>query len=154
MDDPRMPDGCPECRVASGRLRPRGLPPVERDAFLVHPKLEAPPVPGWFVVAPARHVEQIDALTPAELRALGPLVAATSAALRAETPCVRVYVGVFAEKLPHLHVHVIARPPGLPEEERGPGVFLAQGSRDADPDLSVARRVLARLGAAHPGVPD
>lgn len=104
-------------------------------------------MPGWFVVAPARHVEQIDALTPGELEQLGPLIAETSAALRAETPCARVYVCVFAEQLPHLHVHVIARPPDLPEDERGPGVFQAQGARDADPDLSVARQVLARLTA-------
>lgn len=138
---------CPECRVAAGELLPRGLAPLRRAGFLVHPKLEAPPVPGWFVVAPARHVEQIDALTPPELRVLGPLVAEASAALRSTTPCARVYVCVFAEQLPHLHVHVIARPPDLPEDERGPGVFLAQGARDADPELLVATRVLARLAA-------
>jgi len=143
-----VPGDCPECRVATGELLPRGLASLRRAGFLLHPKLEAPPVPGWFVVAPERHVEQIDALTPAELQALGPLVAATSAALRAGTPCARVYVCVFAELLPHFHVHVIARPPELPEPDRGPGVFLAQGSRDADPDLSVARRVLASLADA------
>jgi len=136
---------CPQCRVASSAVLPRGLAALRRGAFLVHPKLEAPPVPGWFIVAPARHVEQVDDLTPAELQELGPLVATTSAAVRAETPCARVYVCVFAELLPHFHVHVIGRPPDLPEDARGPSLFLAQGTLDADPDLSVARRVLARL---------
>jgi diadenosine tetraphosphate (Ap4A) HIT family hydrolase len=134
--------------VTTGESLPRGLEPLRRGAFLVHPKLEAPPVPGWFVLAPARHVEQIDALTPVELAELGPLCAETSAAIRAETPCARVYVCVFAELLPHFHVHLIARPPDLPEDARGPGVFLAQGTRDADPELVVARRILARLARA------
>lgn len=144
------PSGCPQCRVASGEVLPRGLAALRRGGFLVHPKLEAPPVPGWFIVAPARHVEQVDDLTPEELQELGPLVATTSRALRAETPCARVYVCVFAELLPHFHVHVIARPPELPEDARGPSLFLAQGTRDADPDLSVTRRVLLRLEGQEP----
>lgn len=114
-------------------------------AFVVHPRLEAPPVPGWMVVAPLRHVEQWDALDAAELRELGPLVARVSAALRASTPTARVYVSVFAEVLPHLHVHVVARPPDLPTDERGARLFLAPG-RPGDPEATaVARRVYARL---------
>jgi diadenosine tetraphosphate (Ap4A) HIT family hydrolase len=100
------------------------------------------------VVAPARHVEQIDALRPDELRELGPLLASVTAALRAETPCEKVYLSVFAEVLPHLHVHVIARPPGLPPEERGPRLLLADGRADAAGAEALARRVQARLAPA------
>jgi hypothetical protein len=62
-----------------------------------------------------------------------------------ETPTEKVYVAVFAEVVPHLHVHVIARPPGLPLGARGPQVFAAPpvATREAE---DVARRVLARLG--------
>ena len=77
------PADCPECRVASGGASARGLPALRVGSFVVHPKLEAPAVPGWLVVAPVRHVEQWDSLDAAELRELGPLVARVSGALRA-----------------------------------------------------------------------
>jgi diadenosine tetraphosphate (Ap4A) HIT family hydrolase len=96
------------------------------------------------VVAPFRHVERLEALTPAEQAALMPLVAEVAAALRVETPCEKVYVAVFSEVLPHLHVHVIARPPDLAEADRGPRVFAAPpvGAGEAE---AVGRGVLTRL---------
>jgi diadenosine tetraphosphate (Ap4A) HIT family hydrolase len=140
-------DACPECRVAKGDLG-SGLLALREGAFVVHPKLEAPPVPGWMVVAPLRHVEQWDALDATELRELGPLVARVSAALRASTPTTRVYVSVFAEVLPHFHVHVVARPPEWPAEERGARLFLAEG-RLGDPEpMALARRVYAHLAGS------
>lgn len=125
-----------------------GLPALRQGAFVVHPKLEAPPVPGWLVVAPVRHVEQWDALDATELRELGPFVGRVAEALRALTPTARVYVSVFAEILPHFHVHVVARPPELPADERGPRLFLAEG-RAGDPEpLALARGVYARLAGS------
>ncbi len=112
---------------------------------MVHAIPEGGPVPGWLVVAPARHVEQIDALRAGELASLGPLLAQVAAALRAETTCEKVYVSIFAEALPHLHVHVIARPPGLPAAETGPRLFLTEGRAEGAETLT--RRVLARLAA-------
>jgi diadenosine tetraphosphate (Ap4A) HIT family hydrolase len=140
------PADCPECRVAAGGALAQGLPALRLGAFVVHPKLEAPPVPGWLVVAPVRHVEQWDALDIPELRELGPLVARVSGALRACTPTARVYVSVFAEVLPHFHVHVVARPPELPADERGARLFLAEGRVGEPEPLALARRVYARLG--------
>jgi diadenosine tetraphosphate (Ap4A) HIT family hydrolase len=111
---------------------------------VVHARLEPGGVPGWMIVAPERHVESLEALTSAERQALLPLVAEVSAALRAETPCAKTYVAVFSEVLPHLHVHVIARPPGLAEAFRGPRVFAAAPvlAREAE---EVSERVLAHL---------
>src|SRR5262249_8756761 len=68
-----------------------------------------------------------------------------AAALRAETPCEKVYVSVFAEVVPHLHVHVIARPPGLAPEARGAGVFLAEPTAHPAEVDALARRVIFRL---------
>ncbi|HXB56710.1 MAG TPA: HIT domain-containing protein [Vicinamibacteria bacterium] len=112
---------------------------------MVHAIPEGGPVPGWLVVAPARHVEQIDALRAEELSLLGPLLAQVAAALRAETSCEKVYVSLFAEVLPHLHVHVVARPPGWAPAETGPRLFLAGGRAEGAEALT--RRVLARLAA-------
>jgi diadenosine tetraphosphate (Ap4A) HIT family hydrolase len=135
---------CAECAA----LRPgSAVRVVRRGTLVVHGRLEPGGVPGWMVVAPERHVESLDALTAAEQAVLMPLVAEVTVALRAETPCEKAYVAVFSEVLPHLHFHVIARPPGLPEEDRGPRVFAAPpvASRDAE---DVTRRVLARLATA------
>jgi diadenosine tetraphosphate (Ap4A) HIT family hydrolase/TM2 domain-containing membrane protein YozV len=143
--------GCPECRVATGADTVHGLPALRLGPFVLHPKLEAPPVPGWLVVAPLRHVEQWDALDPAELRALGPLVARVSSALRAETPTAKVYVSVFAEVLPHFHVHVVARPPDLPAEERGARLFQSEGRAPEAEVQALARRVYAHLGSGEAG---
>jgi diadenosine tetraphosphate (Ap4A) HIT family hydrolase len=100
------------------------------------------------VVAPVRHVEQLDALRPDELRELGPLLAAVAAALRAETPCEKVDLSVFAEALPHLQVHVVARPPALSPEERGPRLLLVEGRAEPAEAERLARRVQARLKPA------
>ncbi len=125
---------CPECARIPSAFR--------SGPFAVHAKTEPSPVPGWMIVAPVRHVEQIDALEAAELVALGPLVAQVAAALRAETPCEKVYVNVYAEVLHHLHVHVIARPPDLPAEHRGPKIFLAPATIDP---AALEKRILSRL---------
>lgn len=136
---------CALCRIAAGGAR-EDLGILRKGSFVIHRRPEGAPVPGWLVVAPARHVEQIDALRGEELSALGPLLAEAAAALRAETPCEKVYISVFAEVVPHLHFHVIARPPGLPEGQRGPRLFLAEGQ--AEGAEALARRVLARLAPA------
>src|SRR5262249_38268764 len=109
---------CLECAVVRGGGTPQGGPLLRRGPFVAHVRPDAAPVPGWLFVAPARHVEQIDALDVAEQAGLGPLLSEVAAALRAETGGARVYVSVFAELMPHLHVHVVARPPDLPESER------------------------------------
>ncbi|MFI5006625.1 MAG: HIT family protein [Solirubrobacterales bacterium] len=148
---PASEPSCPECAIARTGSLPGGARVLRRGAFVVHPRPEPSPVPGWLVVAPARHVEQIDALTPDEQRALGPLLAEVAAAVRAETPCEKVYVSVFAEILPHLHVHVIARPPGLGEEERGARLFASTRRADESERINLFRRVQSRLAKVWAG---
>lgn len=143
VSDPGRP--CLECAIVRAGATPGGAPVVRRGPFVVHPLPEPSAVPGWFVVAPERHVEQLDALRGDEQRAFGPLLAEVAAAVRAETPCEKVYLSVFAEVLPHLHVHVIARPPGLPAGERGPGLFASERRADEEERAELARRVHARL---------
>jgi diadenosine tetraphosphate (Ap4A) HIT family hydrolase len=91
--------------------------------FCVHGKLEIPPVPGWIVIAPRTHITQYDELPIAAQDELGALIGRVSQALRAATPTEKIYVCVFAEQVEHLHVHVIARPPGY--AIKGPAIFSA-----------------------------
>jgi diadenosine tetraphosphate (Ap4A) HIT family hydrolase len=145
---------CPECAIVRDGAAPGGAPVLRRGPFVVHARPDPSPVPGWFVVAPARHVEQVDALDPDEQSALGPLLAEVAGALRAETPCEKVYVSVFAEVLKHLHVHVIARPADLPAEERGPRLFASERRADEAERAGLARRVHARLTRASAPAPE
>ena len=140
--------GCPECGLVAAGTTPLGAPVLRRGPFVVHARPEPSPVPGWLFVAPARHVEQIDALDTSERAALGPLLAEVAEALRAETPCAKVYVSVFAEVLHHCHFHVVARPPDHPEEERGPRLFASERQADPARALTVARRVHQRLSTS------
>ena len=123
----------------------RGVEPIRRGLFVYHPKVENTAVPGWWIVAPARHIEQVDQLLPEELAALGPAIAEVSIALRASTSCEKIYVNVFAEIVPHFHVHVIARPVGFPNAMRGPAIFNTPPFADARSTDAVAVRVAARL---------
>jgi len=144
------PAACPECQVGLGKATAQGCSPWRSGPFLVHPSLDPSPVAGWLVIAPARHVEGWDALDAAEQRELGPLVARVSGALRAETKAAKVYVSLFAEVLPHFHLHVVARPADLPVEERGARIFLAERGVPEAEAQAVWRGVLSRLVSARP----
>ncbi len=135
---------CPECLA----LADPATDLVLRTArFAVHPVIGGGAVPGWLVVAPLRHVEAIDRLDAEEQAELGPLLARVGAALRASTPAEKLYVNVFAEVVPHLHVHLIARPPSLPPERRGARLFLDP----ARADVAEVRRIAAAVRAALQG---
>lgn len=127
-----------------GGVKPRGMPALTRGVFVVHPRVEDAAVPGWIIIAPVRHVEQWDDLSPREQKELGELIGAVSAALREATDAEKIYVNLFAEVVAHLHVHVIARTRDVPVEMRGPRIFQSAG---ADPEAAdaIAKTVLARL---------
>lgn len=141
---------CGLCGIASGAIPPPGPAPFARGPFLVHAKAEPGAHAGWLLVVPRRHVEQVAELTNEEARALGPLLRETAAALRAETGAAKTYVACFAEAVPHLHFHVIARTSDAPEDTRGPRAFLATSPEPVDEGAraALAARVLARMKPA------
>lgn len=132
------PKACPECeRIQAAR----GV--LVRGAFVVHAKPEPAPVPGWLLVAPRRHVEQLDQLDAGEARELGALLKDVSAALRQAAGGEKIYLAVFAEILPHLHFHLVARPPGWPDDERGAALLR---SSQTVPAPDAARVTATALG--------
>jgi len=104
-------------------------------------------LPGWVVVAPARHVLSLADLVPDEAAALGPLLTAVSRAIVEVTGCVKVYVALFAEAegFQHLHIHVVPRHSHLPDDLRGPRVFGYLGRPE---DEWVSEDEMERIGAA------
>ena len=80
---------------------------------------------GYMVLSPRRHIVALDELTAREAAALGPLLAATTAALRAVVGCEKTYVMLFAERegWAHVHFHVVPRMRDLPADRIGPGTL-------------------------------
>ncbi len=80
---------------------------------------------GWLILAPLRHVQALDELTPEESTTLGELLRESSVALKTVTRCVKTYVMLFAEAegFAHLHVHLVPRMGDQPPDRRGPDVF-------------------------------
>jgi diadenosine tetraphosphate (Ap4A) HIT family hydrolase len=77
---------------------------------------------GYLMAEPKRHVPGLEGLTDEEAQALGLWTARLSRALVATEGADHVYAFVMGDAVPHVHVHVVARYPGAPEEFRGPRV--------------------------------
>jgi diadenosine tetraphosphate (Ap4A) HIT family hydrolase len=89
-------------------------------------------LPGWLVLVPRRHVTAIADLTDAEARSLGVWQVRLSRALHQVLGCQKTYVAQFAEAagFAHVHFHIVARPPDLAEDLRGPRIFRMLGPAD------------------------
>ena len=80
---------------------------------------------GWLVIVLNRHAEALHELTAEEFSELSQLTETTVRALRGHLQCEKEYMVCFAEAehFNHIHVHVIAKPRGLPQELRGTAIF-------------------------------
>lgn len=63
-------------------------------------------VAGFAYLEPKRHISHIHALDGAEAATFGPAMARSTAALRSATGADVVYVYIFGDGVPHLHVHL------------------------------------------------
>ena len=74
---------------------------------------------GYLIVEPKRHVGGLGDLTPDEAAAVGRLVTAAARALTESEGAEHVHSFVFGDGgVAHLHVHVVPRYPGTPDEFR------------------------------------
>jgi diadenosine tetraphosphate (Ap4A) HIT family hydrolase len=151
------------CFVCSENARP-DLPPRERIVVTDHWRVAHAfdtSLRGWLVLDAREHVTALDELPEAAHSELGDLLGRLSAALRAETDCVKTYVMQFSEAagFDHLHVHLVPRMADQPEESRGPRVFRHLGPEavgellDADERDAVALRLASRLRPGASPVP-
>ena len=101
------------------------LPPRERAFSNEHWRalVHRSALPGWLVVGLRRHVLSLDQLTPDEALSLGPVLVGGTEALVAVTGCVKSYVMLFCEGMPHLHFNLVPRMDDIRDNLRGPAVF-------------------------------
>jgi diadenosine tetraphosphate (Ap4A) HIT family hydrolase len=91
-------------------------------------------IEGWMVLVFRRHITSLSALTDEEAGELGRLIRDVSLAIEAVVGCEKTYVAQFAEhpEHPHVHVHVIPRAHGLPDDQQGPRIFSLLGLQEDD----------------------
>lgn len=71
---------------------------------------------GHLLLITKRHVPGLADLTTAEGQAIGLSLACLSKALKSCTGAEKVYAEAYYEIVPHLHLHLIARYPGTPQD--------------------------------------
>ncbi len=100
---------------------PGGL--IYEDALVFANHIAVPPEGraylGWCFVETRRHVPGLADLRDEEALAIGVLAAHLSRALKAELQAEQIYAFVLGDRVPHLHIHLIARHPGTPQEYWG-----------------------------------
>jgi diadenosine tetraphosphate (Ap4A) HIT family hydrolase len=109
--------GCLVCREVSGLVPlPGGLLTHGAlvAAFHVPPRAETVFL-GHLLVIPRRHVADFAGLSAEEAAAVGVGISRWSAALK-HLGAMRVYVATIGHGTDHLHVHLLPRWPGTPEE--------------------------------------
>ena len=130
---------CLLCRVAEAdayfdRIR------VWEDQHWRLSVLRRGPVAGFAHLEPHRHIPYITDLDGIEAATLGPVLAETTAALRAATSAEKVYVYVFGDRVPHLHFN-------LAPHQSGDALIGGAGLLRPDADIVDAATHLAAAGA-------
>lgn len=102
------------CDANDGRLVAPGGVIYDDGVWRVEHSLSPVLLKGWLIVKPRRHVEHVADLNEAETKALGPLLARVSDAIRASLGAARVYVCSFGELVHHVHFYLVPRYAGMP----------------------------------------
>lgn len=113
-----QPDGvhlsdCVICRGRDGDGELGRVQAWEDDLWRLTVSLEAPVV-GFSYLEPKRHIPHVTDLDGDEATTLGPVLARITRALVEETGAELVYVNVFGERVPHLHVNLAPHRAGDP----------------------------------------
>ncbi len=74
---------------------------------------------GYLMAETKRHTPGLAELTDQEAQALGLLVTRLSRALKACEKAEHIYTFVLGHHVPHVHIHVVPRYPGAPQEYWG-----------------------------------
>lgn len=102
-------------------------------------------IPGFSHLEPKRHIPFLPDLDGAEAAGLGPVLARCTAALKAGTGADKVYVYVFGDRVPHLHLNLAPHVEG--DGLVGGRGLLADGTLEADPaaHAAAAARIASRF---------
>jgi diadenosine tetraphosphate (Ap4A) HIT family hydrolase len=111
---PQFRPHCLSCRTVAGLLVPPGGILYTNPYWLVCLRAKPLLIPGQGVIILKRHCEHLSELTDEELTTLGPTLKQTTQVLTTVLKPVRVHIGLYAEEVRHLHLHVLPRTQHLP----------------------------------------
>lgn len=121
----QRPEDCFICRKHRGEIfAPGGVLYEDAVVYAGHignilAQTEQPLYLSYLFVETKRHVPGLADLTDDEAQATGLLVTRLSRALKACTTAEHIYAFVLGHHVPHLHIHVLPRYPGAPQEYWG-----------------------------------
>lgn len=116
---------CWTCKSNSGERRISPGPTIfEGKYWLVEHAYPVKTI-GWLVIVLKRHTEALHELTAEEFAELAQIQWKLIKVLFEELHCEKEYVSCYAEHehFGHIHFHVFAKPPGLPDELKGGSSF-------------------------------
>ncbi len=125
---------CFICRKHRGEIEiPGGAVYQDELVYVGHSKFEEDRdrvYPGVLFVEPKRHVPGVAGLTSDEAERIGLVVSRAARALEATEGAEHTYVEVLGHHVPHLHVWLVPRYPGLSRDVWGVGLLgLPDGPR-------------------------
>ncbi|HEX2990002.1 MAG TPA: hypothetical protein VHO49_04945 [Anaerolineales bacterium] len=112
---------CWTCKSNSGERRISPGPTIFEGKYWLVEHAYPVRVIGWLVIVLKRHSEALHELTMDEFAELGALQSRLTRFLFEELHCEKEYISCYAEMehFRHIHMHVFARPPDLPDELKG-----------------------------------
>lgn len=99
---------CLTCSIAAGRISPPGGVVYRDDFVLLNHSMDVP-IPGYVILSPLRHMEQLHRMTVDESVALAKVLRAVCAAVQSLDGVEKVYVASFGEDTGHVHFHIFPR---------------------------------------------
>ena len=93
--------------------------------------------PGWICAFLKRHAEGLTEMSPDELTTMGPVLAEAAVALTEATDPERVYMMMFGENAPHIHIVLMPRGKDILPEHRSSSLHV-NGKLYADPAAAQA----------------
>jgi diadenosine tetraphosphate (Ap4A) HIT family hydrolase len=118
---------CPVCQSLSGEKRISPGPTLHAGRYWVVEHAYPTAMTGWLVIVLKRHAEALHDLSDGELEELAALQKRCALALHEVFGCAKEYAISLAESegSRHLHYHVVARAPGVPQAPQGTHTFQA-----------------------------
>ena len=112
---------CWTCQSNSGEKRISSGPTIFDGKYWLVEHAYPVKTIGWLVIVLKRHMEALHELIPEEFAELAQIQAKAIHLLHEELHCEKEYVSCYAEQehFQHIHFHVFAKPPGLPDELKG-----------------------------------
>jgi diadenosine tetraphosphate (Ap4A) HIT family hydrolase len=116
---------CWTCKSNSGEKRISPGPTIFKGNYWLVEHAYPVKTVGWIVIVLKRHAEALHEIAAEEFIELAQVQSRLIPLLFKELHCEKEYVSCYAEMehFRHIHVHVFAKPPSLPDELKGGGSF-------------------------------